>query len=65
MIKFILKGIIRDRSRSLFPILTVLFGVAITVLGYSYFSGVMTSWIQTSAKFESAGLCGERRSDTE
>jgi putative ABC transport system permease protein len=56
MIKFILKGIIRDRSRSLFPVLTVLFGVAITVLGYSYFSGVMTSWIQTSAKFESGHM---------
>jgi len=56
MIKFILKGIIRDRSRSLFPILTVLFGVAVTVLGYCYFSGVMTSWIQTSAKFESGHM---------
>ncbi len=51
MIPFIFKGIIRDRSRSLFPIVTVLLGVALTVLGYCYFSGVMTSWIQTSAKF--------------
>ncbi|MCZ2809329.1 MAG: hypothetical protein O2V44_08245, partial [Candidatus Bathyarchaeota archaeon] len=56
MIKFILKGIIRDRSRSLFPVLTVMLGVAITVLGYCYFSGVMTSWIQTSAKFESGHM---------
>ena len=56
MIKFILKGIIRDRSRSLFPVLTVILGVALTVLGYSYFSGVMTSWIQTSAKFESGHM---------
>ncbi len=56
MIKFILKGIIRDRSRSLFPVLTVIFGVAITVLGYCYFSGVMTSWIQTSAKFETGHM---------
>jgi len=56
MIKFIFKGIIRDRSRSLFPILTVLLGVALTVLGYCYFSGVMTSWIQTSAKFESGHM---------
>ena len=56
MIKFILKGIIRDRSRSLFPVLTVLLGVALTVLGYCYFSGVMTSWIQTSAKFESGHM---------
>ncbi len=56
MITFILKGIIRDRSRSLFPILTVLLGVAITVLGYCYFNGVMTSWIQTSAKFEAGHM---------
>jgi putative ABC transport system permease protein len=56
MIKFILKGIIRDRSRSLFPVLTVLLGVAITVLGYCYFMGATTSWIQTSAKFESGHM---------
>ena len=56
MIKFILKGIIRDRSRSLFPILTVLLGVALAVLGYCYFSGVLTSWVQTSAKFESGHM---------
>ncbi len=56
MIKFILKGIIRDRSRSLFPVLTVLLGVALTVLGYCYFRGVMTSWVQTSAKFESGHM---------
>lgn len=56
MIKFILKGIIRDRSRSLFPILTVLLGVALAVLGYCYFSGVMTSWVQTSAKFDSGHM---------
>ena len=56
MIKFIFKGIIRDRSRFLFPVLTITFGVALSVLGYCYFSGVMTSWIQTSAKFESGHL---------
>ena len=56
MIKFIFKGIIRDRSRFLFPVLTITFGVALSVLGYCYFSGVITSWIQTSAKFESGHL---------
>ncbi|MEE9611179.1 MAG: hypothetical protein V3W19_08000, partial [Desulfatiglandales bacterium] len=56
MIKFIFKGIIRDRSRFLFPVLTITFGVALSVLGYCYFSGVMTSWIETSAKFESGHL---------
>jgi len=56
MIKFMLKGIIRDRTRSFFPVLTVLLGVALTVLGYCYFNGVMTQWIQTSAKFESGHM---------
>ncbi|MBN1272998.1 MAG: ABC transporter permease [Candidatus Aminicenantes bacterium] len=56
MIKFLLKGIIRDRSRSLFPVITVVLGVSLTVLGYSYFNGVMTSWMQTSAKFEAGHM---------
>lgn len=53
MIKFILKGIIRDRSRSLFPVLTVLFGVILTVLLYCYIGGAETSFIQTNARFGS------------
>ena len=52
MIKFILKGIIRDRSRSLFPILTVFFGVMITVLFFCYIGGAEKNFFESSAKFD-------------
>jgi putative ABC transport system permease protein len=39
MIKFLFKGIIRDRGRSLFPFLTVTIGVLLTVFAYSYIKG--------------------------
>jgi len=52
MIKFILKGILRDRSRSLFPILVVACGVFLTVLFYCYMGGVISSFIDTGAKFD-------------
>ncbi|MFC2170125.1 ABC transporter permease [Acidobacteriota bacterium] len=53
MIKFILKGILRDRSRSLFPILVVVCGVFLTVLFYCYMGGAVSSFIDTGAKFDS------------
>jgi len=53
MIKFIFKGILRDRSRSLFPILVVACGVFLTVLFYCYMGGAMTNFIDTGAKFNS------------
>jgi len=52
MIKFIIKGILRDRSRSLFPILVVVFGVFLTVLFYCYLGGAFSSFIDTGAKFD-------------
>lgn len=51
MIAFIFKGIIRDRARSLFPFLTVVLGVILTVLGYAWIQGAQTSFIDSSAKF--------------
>ena len=42
MILFLLKGLIRDRSRSLFPVLTVFIGVFLAVFLYSYMDGVMS-----------------------
>jgi putative ABC transport system permease protein len=51
MIKFLLKGILRDRSRSLFPILTVMTGVMLTVFLYSYIQGATGNFFDTSAKF--------------
>jgi len=53
MIKFIIKGILRDRSRSLFPILVVVTGVFLTVLFYCYMGGAVTNFVDTGAKFDS------------
>jgi putative ABC transport system permease protein len=52
MIRFLLKGILRDRSRSLFPILTVMIGVMLTVFLYSYIQGATGNFFDTSAKFQ-------------
>ena len=52
MITFIIKGILRDRSRSLFPILVVVIGVFLTVLFYCYMGGAVSMFIDTGAKFD-------------
>ena len=52
MIGFLLKGLIRDRSRSLFPLLTVLAGVMLTVLLYSWIKGVTEDMIKANANFD-------------
>jgi putative ABC transport system permease protein len=49
MIRFLLKGILRDRHRSLFPILIVSSGVMLTVLIQCWISGVLGEIIDTSA----------------
>jgi putative ABC transport system permease protein len=52
MIRFLLKGLIRDRSRSLFPILIVMAGVALTVILYNWMNGVRDNFIQVNARFQ-------------
>ncbi|MFH1288902.1 MAG: FtsX-like permease family protein [bacterium] len=52
MIKFIIKGLVRDRSRSLFPILMVSVGAFLTVLFYCFMQGVMNDLISSTAKFD-------------
>ena len=52
MIRFLLKGIFRDRSRSLFPIITVSLGVAVTIIFYCEFTGFMNGAINSNAKFD-------------
>ncbi len=56
MITFLLKGIIRDRSRSLLPLVTVILGAAITVFFYSYMQGALTETIDYSARFSTGHL---------
>lgn len=52
MIEFLIKGLIRDRSRSLFPILMVCAGAFLTVLLYSYMKGAMGDMVDSSARFD-------------
>lgn len=52
MITFLIKGLIRDRSRSLFPLLVISAGVAICVLADAWVTGVFSDIIETNAKFQ-------------
>lgn len=56
MIKFLIKGVIRDRSRSLFPVLTVTAGVLLTVVGFSWINGIQSNWVEVSAKYNTGHL---------
>lgn len=51
MLKFLVKGILRDHHRSRFPILIVSAGVMLTVLIHCWISGVLGEMIDTSAAF--------------
>jgi putative ABC transport system permease protein len=54
MIRFLLKGLLRDRSRSLLPFVTVVLGAMLTVIGFSWLNGAISTIIESSANF-SAG----------
>ncbi len=56
MIKFLIKGILRDRSRSLFPVLTVTAGVLLTVVAFSWINGIQSSWVDVTAKYNTGHL---------
>lgn len=52
MIKFLIKGLLRDRSRSLFPVLTVSSGVFLAVVFYSFMNGVIADMINSTARYQ-------------
>ncbi|MCF7885826.1 MAG: FtsX-like permease family protein [Candidatus Marinimicrobia bacterium] len=52
MIKFLLKGLVRDRHRSLFPILIIAGGVGLSVLLYCYIQGFGSDLIRTNAIYD-------------
>ncbi len=54
MIRFLLKGLLRDRSRSLLPFATVVLGSMLTVVGFSWLNGTISTIVEASANF-SAG----------
>jgi putative ABC transport system permease protein len=51
MMRFLVKGLLRDYHRSLFPILIVAIGVWITVFMQAYIKGVFGDMIDYSARF--------------
>lgn len=53
MIRFLCLGLWRDRSRSLFPLLTVVIGVMLTVVMFSWIKGFTENFLGTSARLGS------------
>lgn len=53
MLKFLFKGLIRDKSRSLLPVTVVAIGVMMTVFLQAYMSGVFYDSIESAARFTS------------
>ncbi|PKK89060.1 MAG: hypothetical protein CVV64_16055 [Candidatus Wallbacteria bacterium HGW-Wallbacteria-1] len=56
MVKFISRGLIRDPSRSLFPVLVCCFGVAFTFVGSCFIDGMMNDFIKTSAYLDTGHI---------
>ena len=49
MIKFLTKGLLRDRSRSLFPVLVITLTVTMVVFSIGFMKGTMNSLILDTA----------------
>jgi putative ABC transport system permease protein len=53
MIWFLAKGLIRDRSRSLFPLLAIIITVTLVIFGIGFLEGVMNNFIKGEAVISS------------
>ena len=51
MIKFLLKGFVRDKSRSSIPLIVVAIGAMLTVILHAYMKGFMGDTIEMNARF--------------
>jgi putative ABC transport system permease protein len=56
MIRFLVKGLVRDRTRSLFPAITVIVGVMLTVFLQTYLTGINSNMSDASAAFSTGHL---------
>lgn len=56
MFRFLLKGIIRDKSRSLLPIVVVAIGVFTVIFAYGLINGMMSNMIESTANFQTGHL---------
>jgi len=51
MIRFLIKGLLRDKSRSRLPVIVVAIGVMLTVFLHAYITGFMGDTIEMNARF--------------
>ena len=51
MIRFLIKGLLRDKSRSRLPVIVVSLGVMLTVFLHAYITGFMGDTIEMNARF--------------
>ena len=51
MIKFLIRGILHDKSRSLLPVIVISIGVLLTVIMYAWFQGILGDSIVMNANF--------------
>jgi putative ABC transport system permease protein len=56
MIKFIIKGILRDKSKSLIPITVISVGVMVTVMMSGFLNGIFSDVINQNAKLDTGHL---------
>ena len=56
MFAFLWKGIIRDKSRSLLPVIVVAIGVFAIIFAHGLISGMMSNMIQATANFQTGHL---------
>lgn len=56
MIRFLIKGLVRDKSRSRLPIIVVAIGVMLTVFLNAYITGFMGDTIEMNARFANGHL---------
>jgi putative ABC transport system permease protein len=56
MIRFLMIGLVRDRTRSLFPAATVIAGVMLTVFLQTYLKGINSNMTDASAAFSTGHL---------
>jgi putative ABC transport system permease protein len=51
MIRFLFKGLLRDKSRSRLPVIVVAIGVTLSVFVHAYVTGIMGDVVEQTAKF--------------
>lgn len=56
MIRFLLKGVLRDKNKSLLPIIIVALGVMLSILLSSWINGIFGDAIEMTAKFSTGHL---------